>query len=157
VESVAYCKIFPSIGIARVGDSPEEFFIGPEAPLQVDSPPAGYKDSLGRIKRQGARFRVYAFDESNNVLGELNLGDRKVRLEWTVELANHKAAWYRFDGVSQGMKDDGADNPDRLRNKTTKDRSKLSITPSAKTISGPNRKGTQYAFDDGFFWTRQSI
>lgn len=53
MDSVAYCKIFPSIGIARVGDSPNEFFIGPESPLRVDAPPGGYKDSRGRVKRQG--------------------------------------------------------------------------------------------------------
>jgi hypothetical protein len=29
---IAYCKIHPGIGIARLGNSADEFFIGPEAP-----------------------------------------------------------------------------------------------------------------------------
>lgn len=75
-------------------------------------------------------------------------------LDWTVELANHKAAWYSFNGVSQGMKDDAAGSSERLRNKLVKDRSKLSITPSSKTISGPSQKGPQFAFGDGCFFDR---
>jgi hypothetical protein len=37
-------KIFPPIGIARLGNSPNEFFIGPEIPGD-HTPPAWYKDS----------------------------------------------------------------------------------------------------------------
>ena len=64
-------RIHPAIGVARVGDSLEEFFIGPEAPgvrptmTKPDGPAlAGgqrgtYKDSKSCVKRQGARFRIY--------------------------------------------------------------------------------------------------
>jgi hypothetical protein len=63
-------RIHPAIGMARVGDSPNEYFVGQEAPgfppslNRPDSPhdpSAGYKDDQGRIKRQGARFRIYEY------------------------------------------------------------------------------------------------
>src|SRR3954471_4473542 len=65
-------RIHPAIGIARVGDSPDDFFVGPEAPgispeLQKPGAPSArpgkYKDQQHRIKRQGARFRIYAYTE----------------------------------------------------------------------------------------------
>ena len=62
---IAYCQIYPGIGIARIGNSPTEFFIGPETPGEVVAPVNGFKDKAGRIKRQAARFRLYAFDKDN--------------------------------------------------------------------------------------------
>ena len=63
----SYCKIFPSIGIARLGNSPTEFFIGPETPRLAPNADGSFKDNEGRVKRQAARFRVYAFNEEGNV------------------------------------------------------------------------------------------
>src|ERR1051325_4316727 len=51
--------IHPAIGIARVGNSPDEWFLGPEVPGPHPIPRGGFKDSAGRIKRQAARFRLY--------------------------------------------------------------------------------------------------
>jgi hypothetical protein len=67
---IAYCKIFPPVGIARVGNSLERdgFFIGPEG-LESRSP--HYKDAQGAVLRQAARFRVYGFDASHRVVGEI--------------------------------------------------------------------------------------
>jgi hypothetical protein len=59
---VAYA-IYPGIGVARVGNSPDEYFIGPEVPGVMPQPEGGYKDSAGRIKRQAARFRIYGLNE----------------------------------------------------------------------------------------------
>lgn len=56
-------KIFPPIGIARVGNSPDEFFYGPEVPGRAPAPDGGFKDREGRVKRQAARFRIYAIGE----------------------------------------------------------------------------------------------
>ena len=72
-------RIHPAIGIARVGDSTDEYFVGPEAPGFPPSlnrpdaphdPNAGYKDDRGRIKRQGARFRIYehTFDDAGALI-----------------------------------------------------------------------------------------
>ena len=55
IESVA---IYPSIGVARVGNSPDEFFFGPEVPGAEPIDPERFRDRKGRIKRQAARFRA---------------------------------------------------------------------------------------------------
>jgi hypothetical protein len=93
---VAYTKIFPPIGIARVGDSDTDWFIGSEWPRQRLSadPSHRYKDASGRVKRQAARFRIYAFDDKDTVVGELRASNAEI--EWCVELANRKPAWLPF-------------------------------------------------------------
>lgn len=105
-EKVAYCKIYPPIGIARLGNSkaPDGVFIAPEMPggepqLFGAAPgtPFGYKDATGAIRRQAARFRIYAFDSSDQLLGELC--GKGVEVTWSVELANKKAAWFNFSGA----------------------------------------------------------
>lgn len=47
-------RIYPSIGIARVGNStdPQGWFYGPEVPGRFDEPPGGFKDAQKAIKRQ---------------------------------------------------------------------------------------------------------
>lgn len=50
-DTIVRCAIYPGVGIARVGNSPEEFFLGPQVPGEVPAPP--YKDEEGRMKRQG--------------------------------------------------------------------------------------------------------
>ena len=37
-SQIAYCKIFPPLGIARLGNSPDGFFIGPEVAGLVPDP-----------------------------------------------------------------------------------------------------------------------
>src|SRR5215510_1482 len=79
-SKVHRCKIHPGIGIARVGNSLGEYFIGPEAPCDphdVTAPNGSFKDADGRIKRQAARFRIDAYDRKGNNLGELPLGSAK--------------------------------------------------------------------------------
>ena len=95
LDAVASIAIHPAIGVARVGDSPAGWFLGPEAPGPHPVPPGGFKDEAGRIKRQAARFRLYGLDAAGNVVGEVTAADADIR--WTVHLANAKAAWYNFD------------------------------------------------------------
>ena len=83
-SKVHTCRIHPGIGIARVGNSPDGYFIGPEAPCDprdVTPPLGGYKDAEGRVKRQGARFRIYAYDKKGNNLGELPMQGSEDRRE----------------------------------------------------------------------------
>ena len=56
--AIVRCMIHPGIGTARVGNSPDAYFVGPEVPGLVPDPPDGFKDAQGRIKRQAARFRI---------------------------------------------------------------------------------------------------
>src|SRR5215813_6722222 len=44
-HEIVACKIHPRIGIARVGNSPNHYFIGPEAPGVNKPPRGGYKDA----------------------------------------------------------------------------------------------------------------
>lgn len=152
MPNVAYCKIFPSIGIARIGDSPDGFFIGPEAPGCPPNPDGGFKDADGRIKRQGARFRVYGFDAAGNAIEEITQTTAGASITWTVQLANLKAAWYQFRGVKAGEEIDHDPDPKRLRNRAAADRTKLAIKPSPKHVTGINQSGPEYEFADGFFF-----
>jgi hypothetical protein len=103
--------IHPGIGIARMGNAPDEFFIGPETPgvdanwNEAEGKFHSFRDAdpQGRIKRQGARFRVfeYFWDEPTGTWGnpkEVRLGDDVVDIEWRVHLANRKASFFVFDG-----------------------------------------------------------
>lgn len=126
--AIVSIKIHPAIGIARVGNSPAEFFVGPEITLDHKVPTGGYKDAACRVKRQGARFRLFGYDQNGNVVQELTSADANIT--WTVQLTNKKAATNRNSGV------------------TGADRAGLVIDPGSRTLNGP----TQVAkFDTGTF------
>src|SRR4029077_7805776 len=87
--------------------SPDDFFVGPEAPgvrpsLARPGGPAGptdtYKDCDERIKRQGARFRVfeYSVNAAGATTGVREVTAADARIEWEVHLANRKAAAEAF-------------------------------------------------------------
>jgi hypothetical protein len=155
LTKIKYCKIHPAIGIARVGGSEEGYFIGPEVPEYDGAPPAeygGWKDKDGQILRQVARFRIYAYDNSGNVLGELNPGD-SVDVTWRVHVANRKAEWYDFDEAMDIPAFDGSQGtPPKQsgqRNATVAERATLINDPGPREISGRNTQGPQYAFTGG--------
>ena len=87
--------IHPAIGVARVGNSPKEYFLLPEIINKPITDPGNFRDKEGRIKRQAARFRLYGADENGNIIRELTAEDGDIT--WTVHVANKKAAWYNFD------------------------------------------------------------
>src|SRR5690348_13920957 len=140
MSRIAYCAIHPAVGVARVGDSPEEYFLGPEQPGGEESP-ASYKDKAGRVKRQAVRFRVFAYDESDAVIGELTADDAEIT--WTVHLVNGKAAAQPFTGPGSGAGDSGR------RNDTVTDRASLVIDPGPRTVTG--RQAAGQVFDTGTF------
>ena len=70
-NKIVSAKIYPGIGIARVGNSQDEFFIGPELPHATPAPEGGYKDGSGALKRQAAKFRVYGYNAAGEVVKEL--------------------------------------------------------------------------------------
>ncbi|HWZ44625.1 MAG TPA: LodA/GoxA family CTQ-dependent oxidase [Candidatus Saccharimonadales bacterium] len=128
LPKIATIKIHPSIGIARLGNSPSGFFIGPEKPGVHQRLRGGYRDSKGRVKRQAARFRLYAYDSKGKLLCEIT--SREAHIEWTVHLANTKAEWKQFNGLSTTTP---------RRNLGVADRGSLMIDPGARTIIGRNR------------------
>ena len=143
---IVRAAIHPAIGVARVGDSPEEFFIGPEVP---DPPPVMLgesRDPAGALKRQAARFRVFGYDNLGKVVAELtaNCAD----INWSVHLANKKAAWYQFQ-IGLDIPEAPSANPSRLRNEKVTDRGSLAIDPGPRGITGRDRSGQ--LFDTGTF------
>jgi L-Lysine epsilon oxidase N-terminal/L-lysine epsilon oxidase C-terminal domain len=140
--------IYPTIGIARVGNSPDAYFIGPEVPEPPAEPPGFYRDERGRLKRQAARFRVYGVDAEGRIIQELSSAQSKAMIRWTVKLANTKAAWYTFQ-LALDIPEASMATPATLRNAGVADRTQLSITPSAQTVDGFDAQPKR--FDDGSF------
>ncbi|RKR43224.1 LodA/GoxA family CTQ-dependent oxidase [Paraburkholderia sp. BL17N1] len=132
-------KIFPPIGIARVGNSPSEFFLGPEragsegfelaadgSEVQVQN----YKTEDKKTKRQAARFQIYQF-EPGSIVGyplEMPAG---ARIEWTVRLVNKKDAVERTDSPPPPPV-----SPQTIRPKTFAGREDRIIDSGQQTVSG---------------------
>lgn len=144
---IVSARIHPAIGIARIGNSPEDYFIGPEIPHPVP-PPGGYKDGEGRLKRQAAQFRIYGYDAQGNVVAELTADQADIC--WTVHVANTKAAWYDF--VVALDIPEAAQTQAPLRNSwvAAADRHKLVIDPGPRTVSGAGQQSSP--FDTGRFF-----
>lgn len=147
---IASCAIHPAIGIARVGNSRTGYFVGPEVPNRPVHPPGGFKDGPNgdEIKRQAARFRIFAYAADGSLIGELTSADAEI--VWSVELANKKAEWDIFAGMR------GEDLPlskrrprSEWRNKDLRDKARegLVIAPAAATL----KAGERHIFDDGEF------
>ncbi|MFW2543880.1 LodA/GoxA family CTQ-dependent oxidase [Primorskyibacter sp. 2E107] len=144
--TITRIRVFPGIGMARLGDS-DAYFIGPEAPGQIPDPgappdgppgpgPEGgtYRDSQMRLKRQAQRYRIYGYDESGAVVAELT-ADQCKDIQWRVHVRNMKAANYAFQGAYLF-------DPTQLRNPNIQgdvpdpiDRTDLIIDPGAQTIA----------------------
>jgi hypothetical protein len=128
VKNVRTIRIHPAIGIARLGNSPDGYFIGPELPGVTPKPKGGYKDAQGRVKRQAARFRLYGYDARGKLLGEITAKD--ARITWTVHVANKKASWRTFDGLKKNTP---------WRNSSVTDRSQLHIDPGPFSLTGTSQ------------------
>lgn len=141
-SSLKNLRVFPGIGMARLGNS-DEYFIGPEAPGVVVDPggsngpgPGGgtYRDSQNRLKRQAQRFRLYGEDSNGNTVEVTKSTANVKEIIWRVHVRNLKAANYAFQGAYLF-------NPDKLRNPGVQgdlppeDRDKLIIDPGPATIS----------------------
>ena len=153
--------IHPKIGIARLGNSRRDFYIGPEAigalPIRCsrlgDTDVVGgaevtetrFKDPVGAVKRQAARFRIFRHDASGArevVAGEDGITD----ITWTVHVANKKAIWFSFQELS-GSLEFGPDNSYQaagvpLNNPDVTDeaqRRALIIDPGPRMIAGAHQ------------------
>jgi len=146
LTSITYARIHPAIGVARIGNS-GEYFIGPEVPHPTAPPAGGYRDAAGKLKRQAAQFRIYGYDASNQVVGELTSAEAEI--EWTVHVANKKGAWYDFDAALDLV--EAKDLKSARRNAFVQgaDRDNLVIDPGPRFVSGPDRHSA--AFDTGQF------
>jgi hypothetical protein len=148
-EDIVRAAIYPPIGVARVGNSQNEFLIGPEVTEPIPQPPGFYRDSVGALKRQAARFRIYGLNAEGQPVAELTAANAKV--DWTVHLANKKSAWYQFQ-LALDIPESASANPSLLRNSTVTDRAALKIDPGPRHISGRGTHGgPAHVFDTGEF------
>jgi hypothetical protein len=148
------------MGVARMGNSPDHFLASetPGVPVNWNDGTGtfrSFRDSEGRILRQGARFRVFEYEEdpSGNLSNprEISIAGEVTDIEWRVHLANRKASFFAFHGQF-GARDNYlerttilpgkiiAEDPDRtnLRNAAVPqaDRAeKLEIDPGEQSIS----------------------
>ncbi len=152
-DNLAYCEIYPGIGIARVGASTTEWFLAPEVPDQPPQPDQNtFKDKGGRLKRQGARFRIYGFDAAGKILGEITA--EMAHIKWRVHLANVKSAWYKFENamdLGKLAKSATRRNPMITGGR----RDQLMINPGPRMISGKNISGVAFQFNNGFFYDKE--
>jgi hypothetical protein len=124
-KAMSVYRIHPTVGVARVGNS-DNYILAPEtmagAPASGDMKVTGglpirpgteaetirssdLRDATGALKRQAARFRVFAYPEvatetwprgdgTEVRIGD-KIGDRIVKdIIWTVHVANKKANWF---------------------------------------------------------------
>ena len=129
-------EIHPAIGVARVGTSNSHFiFAGPAS----DNAPR--RDPSGLI-RQAVAFRVYRCDRDNS--GRLTHAEEvtsaSASIQWSVHVANRKAAAMRFGGGGRRNNATGNDATDRA----------LIIDAGVQTVSNPNESKSL----DGKFGTR---
>lgn len=145
LSDIVRVGIHPAVGFARVGNSRDAFFYGPELPGQTPSGPI--KDDHGAMAKQAARFRIFGFDRSGSVVAELTSG--LADITWQVNVANSKAAWYSID--------EPFDIPDSpavpLRNASTLDRSSLVIHATPRRLRG--HSAGPYPLDGGRFSGRR--
>ncbi len=135
-------KVFPAIGIARVGNAPSKFYIGPEQyrglPTRPDNQPfteADFRDENGKLCRQAALFHVYKVE--NGVETEITLDSPEIAsITWHAHLANKKSSWYQFQ-VSLGENGYASNHP--LRNPHAVQRNQLIIDPGPRQIAGSSQ------------------
>lgn len=92
-------RIYPSIGIARVGNGPadkQNVVWSPEVPGQdMYATDLELYTKDGRLKKMAQRFYVYECDDEGKPVRPINTDDYDV--EWAVEVANKKPFWYNFN------------------------------------------------------------
>jgi sugar lactone lactonase YvrE len=129
VTSVA---IHPAVGFARVGNSREAFYFGPEVPGSASRGP--FKDADGAMAKQAARFRIFGYDAQGRVVGEVTAADADIT--WRVDVANTKPFWY-----DPAEAFDVPNPPDtRQRNPKVTDRTALVTRATPRTVQGAGAK-----------------
>lgn len=164
--------IHPALGIARVGDSPSEFYLSPEStgslPIACDADGATktgedgreltttrFRDDDGRILRQGARFEIFVYDERDPTGRPLAKGDtiqsphgsgKLVDIHWYAYLANKKSSWHEFQEL-QGEHGYAPGHP--LRNASVQGdaRGALIVDPGPQGVNTTAKRRASFARD----------
>jgi hypothetical protein len=141
-QTIVGARIHPAIGIGRVGNSENDFFVSPEVPGLF--PNVSYKDSAGAVNRQAAKFRIYGVNAAGELVKELTSADADI--EWSVHLAAKKPSWYQWVKPM----DIPPAAPAMLRNAHIEDRSSLIIDGGEQTIVGGTEPKTGPSFEGAF-------
>ncbi|SDL14211.1 LodA/GoxA family CTQ-dependent oxidase [Pseudomonas indica] len=185
--STSNFRIHPTIGFARVGNS-SEYYLEPntQAALPIPGDTTGnatgglpvkagtendtitssdLRDASGALKRQAARFKIYAYPAQASETYPMGVEGTEIRIGtqidgktvsnivWTVHLANKKSNWYIIpedlgidnykNGETPALRNDVApfssdiNDPTRLR--------QLIIDPGPRTVQGAS--AAPVAFD----------
>lgn len=158
-------SIHPKVGVARIGNSQTDFYLGPETlgglpiachangdPVVVDGEiqyVRQFKDAIGGIKRQAARFKI--FEHSDGKAAEITLADPRIeKIVWTSHIANKKPIWFTFSELTGDLEfgdwNNYVDQHVPLNNGSVTnpaDRKALMIDPGPRSIAKP---GEQVAF-----------
>lgn len=152
-RTIVRAAIHPGIGIARVGNAKDAYYIGPQVPNPPPLPPQHYRDETGALKREAALFRIYGYNAAGEVVTELT--DDTAEITWRAHVANQKSGWYQFhvalDSAEALTTVDASQRAPILRNVGIKDRATLIIDPGPREISGTSKKGSKHHFDTGKF------
>lgn len=125
-------RIYPAVGIARIGNSETGYFLGSESPGIIPEGPYRDSSSPGKIKPQAVRFRIYKFirDEfGKETLDSEIVLDEKTKITWSVHLVNSKAAGGNFP----------PGGPSSSPRNAEYDRAGLVMDTSLQSISGKNQ------------------
>ncbi|MEZ5594368.1 MAG: LodA/GoxA family CTQ-dependent oxidase [Gammaproteobacteria bacterium] len=149
IKRISHVRIHPGIGVARIGNSQRDFLIGPEVMNPERTAFGSTRDDSGAIKRQAARFRIYAYDKYDNVVAEVQQTANS-QVEWSVHVANRKAQWYEFNAAMDIPATVTLSVP--LRNPDVKGegRAALCIDPGEKKISGLSMNDSSYELTGDF-------
>lgn len=149
-QTIATVAIYPPLGLARVGNS-DEYYFASDLPGKPPVPDNGFKDAQGRVKKEVARFRIYALDSQGIPIQEIT-ATADTEIEWRVNLANRKAGWYNFENAMDLP--DGQSKDANLRNAkyVGAARTQLDIVPTAHSIKGIKQPGK--LFNDGKFFDK---
>ncbi|WP_064968073.1 LodA/GoxA family CTQ-dependent oxidase [Tenacibaculum ovolyticum] len=169
-------KIYPSIGIARMGNGPankEDVIFSPEVPwANLFETNQEYHTINGALKKQAQRFYIYECDSNDIPIRKLEI--QNAQIEWTVEVANKKPFWYDFNnsldlsiktdnenlsdtfyndkiapGISTSRRNPNVLNEKLINSGDKNFRKELVNSPSAVTVSSENIKqkiGGQFPF-----------
>lgn len=149
IERITEVRIHPGIGVARVGNSATDYYIGPEVTHPKRTPWGSMRDPGGAIKRQAARFRVYGYDCYGNVVAEIQQSSN-TRIEWSVHVANRKAQWYEFDAAMDLLATKNLTVDRRNPHVKGGDRQALAIDPGEKKIMGLSMNDSSFSLSGNF-------
>jgi hypothetical protein len=132
-------RIYPSIGIARMGNGPatkDQVVFSPEVPwknlFETDLVP---HTAEGALKKQAQRFYIYKCDSAGKPTEKISPNDYDI--EWFVEVANKKPFWYDFNN-SLDLSVNLEGNNKNLSKKFFEDRIAPGISASSRNPNIPS-------------------